>query len=87
MLPRWWQQVRSELPEVAGALEAAGARHLNMLEVLPVARRGPMRDGDERFDTLTARRPVLEAALSAAAETAGVTIRSGEHGRTGSGST
>jgi 2-polyprenyl-6-methoxyphenol hydroxylase-like FAD-dependent oxidoreductase len=36
-----------------------------------------MRDGDERFETVTARRPVLEAALSAAAEGAGVTIRRG----------
>jgi len=77
MLPRWWQQVRSELPEVQERLEAAGGRHLNMIEALPFERRGPMRDGDERFDTLTARRPVLEAALSAAAETAGVTIRRG----------
>ena len=45
---------------------AAGALQLNMLAQLPAARRGPMRDGDERFDTVTARRPVLEAALSAA---------------------
>jgi 2-polyprenyl-6-methoxyphenol hydroxylase-like FAD-dependent oxidoreductase len=77
MMPRWWSLLRAELPEVRYPLEAAGARPLNMVAELPVARRGPARDGDERFDTVTARRPVLEAALSAAAEAAGVTIRRG----------
>lgn len=77
MMPRWWSLLRTELPDVRSPLEAAGARHLNTVAELPVARRGPMRDGDERFDTVTARRPVLEAALSAAAAAAGVTIRRG----------
>lgn len=77
MLPRWWEQLRAELPEVGNSLEAAGALHLNLMGALPVARRGAMRDGDERFETVTARRPILEAALSAAAEAAGVTIRRG----------
>jgi 2-polyprenyl-6-methoxyphenol hydroxylase-like FAD-dependent oxidoreductase len=77
MLPRWWSQLRAELPEVRDPLDAFGALHLNVIAALPAARRGPMRDGDERFDTVTARRPVLEAALSAAAEAAGVTIRRG----------
>ncbi|MEU4562765.1 FAD-dependent oxidoreductase [Actinoplanes sp. NPDC023936] len=77
MLPRWWQQVHEQLPEVGDALRAAGARQVNLIGMLPVERRGPIRPGDERFDTVTARRPVLEAVLSAAAETAGVTIRRG----------
>src|SRR6185312_12402373 len=77
MMPRWWDRLRTELPAVRYPLEAAGALHLNTVAVLPAARRGPMRDGDERFETVTARRPVLEAALSAAAEAAGVTIRRG----------
>jgi 2-polyprenyl-6-methoxyphenol hydroxylase-like FAD-dependent oxidoreductase len=77
MMPRWWSLLRTELPDVRSPLEAAGARHLNTVAELPVARRGPMRDGDERFDTVTARRPVLEAALSAAAAAAGVSIRRG----------
>ncbi len=77
MLSRWWEQMRAELPEVRKPLDAAGALHLNVMAELPVARRGPMRDGDERFETVTARRPILEAALSAAAETAGATIRRG----------
>lgn len=77
MLPRWWAQVRSELPEVEPALVAAGALRLNTLAALPEARRGPLRPGDERFETVTARRPVLELALSSAAQSAGVTIRRG----------
>jgi len=77
MMPRWWDRLRTELPAVRYPLEAAGALHLNTVAVLPAARRGPMRDGDERFETVTARRPVLEAALSAAAEAAGVAIRRG----------
>jgi 2-polyprenyl-6-methoxyphenol hydroxylase-like FAD-dependent oxidoreductase len=77
MLPRWWALIRAELPEVAGPLAAAGALRLNSLAALPEARRGPLRADDARFETVTARRPVLEAALSAAADAAGVTVRRG----------
>jgi 2-polyprenyl-6-methoxyphenol hydroxylase-like FAD-dependent oxidoreductase len=77
MLPSWWAQVRAELPEVETALVAAGARRLNTIGMLPESRRGPVRPDDERFETVTARRPVLELALSAAAESAGVDVRRG----------
>jgi 2-polyprenyl-6-methoxyphenol hydroxylase-like FAD-dependent oxidoreductase len=77
MLPSWWAQMNAELPEVEPALTAAGAQRLNMLEILPESRRGPMRPGDERFATVTARRPVLELALSAAAAELGVDVRRG----------
>src|SRR4051812_43379381 len=77
MLPRWWQQVREQLPELGYALQAAGAQQMNLIEALPAERRGPIRPADERFDTVTARRPVLEAVLAAAAEAVGVTIRRG----------
>jgi 2-polyprenyl-6-methoxyphenol hydroxylase-like FAD-dependent oxidoreductase len=77
MLPRWWEQVRAELPEAGSALTAAGALRCNVLELLPESRRGPMRDDDGRFETVTARRPVLELALSAVAAATGVTIRRG----------
>jgi len=77
MLPSWWSSVRADLPELAPALAAAGALHMNMLRALPESRRGPMRPDDERFDTVTARRPVLELALSATAATLGVEVRRG----------
>src|SRR5690242_17877452 len=77
MLPRWWAQLRAELPDIANPLLAAGARPLNLLAALPEARRGPLRPDDDRFDTVTARRPVLEAALAGAAAAAGVTVRRG----------
>ena len=67
-----------ELPEVLHELEAVGGLRMNLLAMLPAAQRGPWRDGDDRFETVTARRPVLEAALAAvAARTPGVTIRRG----------
>jgi 2-polyprenyl-6-methoxyphenol hydroxylase-like FAD-dependent oxidoreductase len=77
MLPRWWAQLQAELPDIRPTLEAAGARVMNVLAALPEARRGPLRPDDDRFDTVTARRPVLEAALTAVAEAAGVSIRRG----------
>ena len=78
MLPRWAAQMRVELPEVLDELEAIGGLRMNALAALPEARRGPLRDEDRRFETVTARRPVLEAAVAAVAgRTSGVTIRRG----------
>jgi 2-polyprenyl-6-methoxyphenol hydroxylase-like FAD-dependent oxidoreductase len=78
MLPRWRALMDREVPEVLDELTAAGGLRANALELLPESRRGPMRDGDERFETVTARRPVLEAAVAAVAgRTPGVTIRRG----------
>jgi 2-polyprenyl-6-methoxyphenol hydroxylase-like FAD-dependent oxidoreductase len=78
MLPRWYAQVATELPDVPAELRAAGALSTNTLAMLPAALRGPALPGDDRFDTVTARRPVLEAALATvAARTPGVTIRRG----------
>ena len=37
----------------AHAAPAAGALQLNVMAALPAARRGPMRDGDERYDGLS----------------------------------
>ena len=58
-----------ELPDVSAALEAAGAARFDPLQLMPpsIADRGP-RPGDERFVTLTARRPTLEQVLARAAE-------------------
>jgi 2-polyprenyl-6-methoxyphenol hydroxylase-like FAD-dependent oxidoreductase len=77
MLPRWWALVQAEIPDLEPALTKAGALRYNTIANLPPAMRGPRMDGDDRFDTVTARRPVLETAMAAVASSAGVTIRRG----------
>ena len=61
--------VDSRLPEVSEALRGAGATTFDSLALLPgfIEDRAP-REGDERFVTLTARRPVLEYAFATCAE-------------------
>ncbi len=78
MLPRWRALMEREVPEVLDELVAAGALRANTMAMLPESRRGPMRDEDEHFEIVTARRPVLEAAVAAVAgRTPGVTIQRG----------
>jgi len=77
LLPRWWAELCATLPDAAEAVLAAGATRINPLTALPFERRGPIRDDDGRFETVTARRPVLEAVLARTAEATGVTIRRG----------
>jgi 2-polyprenyl-6-methoxyphenol hydroxylase-like FAD-dependent oxidoreductase len=78
MLPRWREELQETLPEVLDDLVAAGGIRLNLLAAVPEERRGPLRPGDERFETITARRPVLEAVLAAVAgRTPGLKIRRG----------
>jgi 2-polyprenyl-6-methoxyphenol hydroxylase-like FAD-dependent oxidoreductase len=69
----------AELPDVSKALQAAGGLRLNLIrDVMPEAMTGGWRDGDECYEWLTGRRPVVEAVLAAAAESApGVEIRRG----------
>ncbi|MEU4291761.1 FAD-dependent oxidoreductase [Kribbella sp. NPDC026596] len=78
MLPRWRTLMQHELPDVLEQVIAFGGTRLNVFDELPAAITGGRRDGDERFDTVTARRPVLEAAAAAVAQrTHGVSIRRG----------
>ncbi len=75
MLPRWRAVMERELPEVIGELEALGGVRTSMLGTLPDEMTGGKRDGDERFETVTGRRPVLEAAVAQAAKcTDGLTV-------------
>jgi 2-polyprenyl-6-methoxyphenol hydroxylase-like FAD-dependent oxidoreductase len=69
----------TELPAASKALEAAGALRLNFIrDVLPATMTGGWRDGDESYEWLTARRPVMEAVLAAQAEAAdGIEVRRG----------
>jgi 2-polyprenyl-6-methoxyphenol hydroxylase-like FAD-dependent oxidoreductase len=69
MLPRWRAEIEAELPEVLTELEARGGLRFNALTSLPDEFTGGFRPGDERFDTVTARRPVLEGAIAAVART------------------
>ena len=78
MLPRWTREVERELPELIDALRADGVQHVNLLHLQPEAVTHGWQPGDERFDTLTARRPVLEAALGRVADAEpGLTVRRG----------
>jgi 2-polyprenyl-6-methoxyphenol hydroxylase-like FAD-dependent oxidoreductase len=78
MLPRWRALMERELPAVIGELEAMGGARVNVVGRMPAEVRGPLRAEDGRFETVTARRPVLEAALAKVAErTPGLVIRRG----------
>ncbi|MGH9050467.1 MAG: FAD-dependent oxidoreductase [Acidimicrobiia bacterium] len=77
-LARWRALIEAELPEVARAVEDRGGLRFRLTDELPPDLTGGRREGDERFDMLTGRRPVLEAAVAAAAaETSGLTVRRG----------
>jgi hypothetical protein len=69
----------TELPEVSKALPDAGALRVNFIrDVLPEQMSGGWRDGDERYEWLTGRRPVMEAVTAAVAQsTPGVEVRRG----------
>lgn len=76
MQARFRHLLDAEFPVVRDQIEASGGRRFNLVDVLPqvLADRSP-RSGDERFETLTGRRPVLESAFAQIAEdTAGVKI-------------
>ncbi len=76
--PRFRAIVEAELPAVAGALGAAGARRFDMIGVIPDAITGGPRDGDDELVALTARRPVAEAALASVADAHdAITVRRG----------
>jgi 2-polyprenyl-6-methoxyphenol hydroxylase-like FAD-dependent oxidoreductase len=71
--------LEEDLPEVFEALVAAGAARMDLLALMPpnLAENQP-RDGDDRFVTYTARRPIFEQVLSkAAAEEPRLEVRRG----------
>jgi 2-polyprenyl-6-methoxyphenol hydroxylase-like FAD-dependent oxidoreductase len=78
LLARFRLVAEAELPGLIEAMEAAGALRMNPIEGIPDDVTGGRRDGDERFATVTARRPVAESVVDTmAAATSGVTIRRG----------
>lgn len=77
-LARFRILLEAELPEAAGALDAAGALRFNPVSLMPDSMSGGMRPGDEDFEMLTGRRPVVEAVLAqAAGATPGLSVRRG----------
>ncbi|MFF3248732.1 FAD-dependent oxidoreductase [Streptomyces sp. NPDC002870] len=79
LMPGGFRLLDKELPGTVDRIRGAGGNTHNMISgAWNVSAVGPRQAGDERFETVTARRPVLEAALFAtAAETPGVRILAG----------
>jgi 2-polyprenyl-6-methoxyphenol hydroxylase-like FAD-dependent oxidoreductase len=76
--PRFRALLESELPDVVHEAEAAGAIRFNPMRLVPEEMIGGYRDTDDQFGAITARRPVMEAALSrACARTPGLDVRRG----------
>ena len=77
-LARFRMVADAELPGLTADLVAAGALRSNPLDGIPSEMSGGWREGDERFELVSARRPVAEAVVAARAEaTPGLTIRRG----------
>jgi 2-polyprenyl-6-methoxyphenol hydroxylase-like FAD-dependent oxidoreductase len=78
LLPRWHAEMRLELPDVLDELAAAGGYRTNSVGMLPPELTGGVRPDDDRFDIITARRPVAEAAVAAVvARTPGIRVLRG----------
>ncbi|MEO8696369.1 MAG: FAD-dependent oxidoreductase [Acidimicrobiales bacterium] len=77
-LARFRQIITAELPAVVAELETSGALRVNPFTTIPESLSGGWRPGDDRFETLTGRRPVVEAAFArAVAADPTITVRRG----------
>ena len=77
-LPRFRGIVEAELPDVVKALDADGVLRFNPIMTAPEFVTGGYQAGDERFEALTGRRPMVEGAFARVAEaTPGITVRRG----------
>ena len=78
LLPPFHQMLAANLPRVVDALDEAGALRANPIASMPEALSGGWREGDERFESLTGTRPMVEAVLArCAAETERLTVSRG----------
>lgn len=76
--PRMRAELEAELPEVIARAESLGALRFNPIMFAAPITGATWRDGDEIYDTVTARRPVMEAAFALTAEGLdGIEIRRG----------
>ncbi len=65
MQARFRHLLDAELPEVRNQIRALGGRRFNLITALPQSLSDrSFRPGDERFETLTGRRPILEYAFA-----------------------
>jgi hypothetical protein len=62
--PRYREVMEANAPDVLAALLDAGALVVNPLRDAPAEVTGGFREGDERHDAVTARRPVAEATIA-----------------------
>jgi 2-polyprenyl-6-methoxyphenol hydroxylase-like FAD-dependent oxidoreductase len=63
-LARFRQIITAEMPQVVAELDASGALRLNPFTTMPESMSGGWRPDDDRFEALTGRRPVVEAAFA-----------------------
>jgi 2-polyprenyl-6-methoxyphenol hydroxylase-like FAD-dependent oxidoreductase len=76
--PRFRALLEVELPDVIDEAEALGAIRLNVMRLVPEEMIGGYRESDAEFTMVSARRPVMETALSrACAKTPRLEIRRG----------
>lgn len=72
---RFRQLLEAEFPEVRDELDANGGRHTSIMNLPSTIEDRSPRPDDDRFRTISARRPVVEAAFSRVAEnTPGVRV-------------
>ncbi len=77
-LPRFRQTLEAELPDLVTALDADGALRTNPVTNMPAEFNGGVRPDDERFTSLTGRRPMIEAAIArVVAAEPGIEVRRG----------
>lgn len=78
LLARFREVADAQLPGLTDAIADAGGLRMNPVAGAPAEISGGWRDSDQRFELVTARRPVAESVVAAvAANTAGLTIRRG----------
>jgi len=77
-LPAFREIAEAELPDAVEALDADGVLRYNPITSAPESVTGGFRDGDERFEAMTGRRPMVEAAFArTAAAMPGVSVLRG----------
>ncbi len=75
--PRYRAIMDANVPEIIEGLRDAGGLLVNPMRDAPAEITGGFRDGDEKFDAVTARRPVAEAVIAAVAAADHLDVRRG----------